>query len=655
MGGHDATRDSYYKYAKNLGTWPQTFSVTPKMHDSLHRRNFTKLPLLLRTRAAAAVEGSLDALVKLSIYVTDAKPCGALLLPVFFAGLNATDIPRLLVELDAPFLDSGSALLVTAISRAYASLGAISYLLSEKLIPASAFGDLWPRTWSWIHLLDTHREAIIAISPIWDALRCFGLYASIIVAMSYHPPSAEVIDATDGVRVVLVRSWAVRLRGEDILEDNAFLSICGYISSTLNISVPRNLEEAIEGAGGTRDALASLIVEHITRVLAQDSGRNKAFSLSVVVQLLAHEYSVIPAGPIHSTLHEALLRHGIVAAMTSVVGVVSGADFPSHERDNYLIEAYLLSLVWYFKQPEGYHSIAESLKAGLLSTLVACGLREHSLFANALRRTLDTLSTSLVYRTVLMQVYIALPFTGEEDWDTTYRASELSECWSKFGGLIAERLKVLNAYEGVGYVSHRACDNVECGAISTKTDFRRCSRCQMAHYCSESCQIHDWKYGMHRESCQELQALRRSYSDVSPRDRSFLRAVMHDEYIGIREALLPGLLNFARVRPDETPCILFDFTRPDVACDVTISPAGNLDGFANFAAQVRASGGRMQLHMMKVVEGGQTRRWIFPLRSSTADVMEALQNILRDKPMAGGFEERRRLTAIGDFDILEIH
>ncbi|KAJ7453291.1 hypothetical protein B0H11DRAFT_2071734 [Mycena galericulata] len=615
------------------------------MHGSLHRRNFTKLPLRLRTRASAAVEGSLDALVKLSVHVTDDKPCGELLLPVFFAGLDATDIPRLLVELDAPFLDSGSASLTTAVTRAISSLEAISYLLSEKLIPAGAFGDLWPRTWTWIHLLDTHREAIIAISPIFDARRCCGVYATIIVAMRYHPPTAEVIDATDGVRVVLVRSWAVRLHGNNILEDSTFGTICGYISNTLSISVPRNLEEAIEGAGGTPDAFASLIVEHITRVLAQDGGRNKAFSLSIVIGLLARD-SVMTADPIHCALHEALLKHGLVAAMTSVVGVISGADFPSHERDDYLIEAYLLSLVWYFKQPGGYHAIAESLQAGLLSTLVACGLRDYSLFANALRRTLDTLSTSLVYRTVLMQVWIAIRFKGEDYWDT-YRASELSECWLIFSSLIAQRLEVLSVYEGVD------TDQLQCGSISTKTDFRRCSRCQMAHYCSESCQIHDWKSGMHRESCPELQVLRRSYSDVTPRDRSFLRAVMHREYIGIRKALISGLLDFARVRPDETPCILFDFTRP--ACEVTITPADNLDGLANFAAQVRASGGRMQLHMMKVVEGDQTRRWIFPLRSSTADVMEAIQKILRDKPIAGGFEERRRLIAIGDLDIVEIH
>jgi len=48
-----------------------------------------------------------------------------------------------------------------------------------------------------------------------------------------------------------------------------------------------------------------------------------------------------------------------------------------------------------------------------------------------------------------------------------------------------------------------ACDKVD----PTGSEFKRCSRCKVALYCSADCQRNHWKDG-HKEDCKSLQALK---------------------------------------------------------------------------------------------------------------------------------------------------
>ncbi|KAJ6485413.1 hypothetical protein C8R47DRAFT_538535 [Mycena vitilis] len=82
---------------------------------------------------------------------------------------------------------------------------------------------------------------------------------------------------------------------------------------------------------------------------------------------------------------------------------------------------------------------------------------------------------------------------GEE-----FYCPDVFEAWLKVRELVDVRLKLLPDFESEGYVSRRACDNMECGIIQDKSSLRYCSGCR--ELCSRYCQRMDWHSG-HRESC----------------------------------------------------------------------------------------------------------------------------------------------------------
>ncbi|KAJ6454156.1 hypothetical protein C8R45DRAFT_944747 [Mycena sanguinolenta] len=94
------------------------------------------------------------------------------------------------------------------------------------------------------------------------------------------------------------------------------------------------------------------------------------------------------------------------------------------------------------------------------------------------------------------------------------------------------------------------------------------------------------------------------------------------------------------------PCLtLFDYTTNDFGAE-----------WANILERVRNSRGRMQLHVMRVPEGNQTRLWVIPLRTSSSHVHD--DDALRD--LAKNFQEEQVMAELEDIldgngDRVEIH
>ncbi|KAJ7112563.1 hypothetical protein C8R44DRAFT_856221, partial [Mycena epipterygia] len=198
------------------------------MHSSLHPRNFSKLPAHLRQRATAAYDGSVDDLIYLSDLTSGRLPGRKFLLPVFYRNLCDTAIPVLVDDLDFGG-KANSEPFRSHIIRATLALQALSNLLSDKLVEADAFLYLWGRSWAWIQVLDTYREALPHLDPSLDPANCADVYATLIRGLGTHHTSGKVIDSTPGVRTVLVRTWSVLLREETTLLCASFGSICGLL------------------------------------------------------------------------------------------------------------------------------------------------------------------------------------------------------------------------------------------------------------------------------------------------------------------------------------------------------------------------------------------------------------------------------------------
>ncbi|KAJ7023912.1 hypothetical protein C8F04DRAFT_1303673 [Mycena alexandri] len=119
------------------------------MHSVLHLSNLSTLPLVLRRKQTLR---SMDLCApwwnKIS---TLSNAQMLLLLPVFYARLDATKLPTILERLDSSVEVEHIRQLIR---RILISLrGAVL-----SLVPDGACLDIWPRIWPSIEFLDTHRD-----------------------------------------------------------------------------------------------------------------------------------------------------------------------------------------------------------------------------------------------------------------------------------------------------------------------------------------------------------------------------------------------------------------------------------------------------------------------------------------------------------------
>ncbi|KAJ7635536.1 hypothetical protein DFH06DRAFT_1436089 [Mycena polygramma] len=210
-------------------------------------------------------------------------------------------------------------------------------------------------------------------------------------------------------------------------------------------------------------------------------------------------------------------------------------------------------------------------------------------------------------------------------------------------------------------VSRRACDNVECGRIQEKKEFRRCGGCRQLLYCSQNCQRLDWNSG-HRESCAwHLRRRKEFLLDDRPRAAAFMRALVHHAYKLTRLETYKILVEEWAIQPDTAFFVLYDSRSGGTTGTVhraSHMPPDEADAryWADMVARESRSGGRMFLHVMRVREGAGERDWVIPLRSETSKIPDALKRIAAEGASLDPKEVEERINKLLEEDeVMEIH
>ncbi|KAJ7140673.1 hypothetical protein C8R44DRAFT_974493 [Mycena epipterygia] len=122
-------------------------------------------------------------------------------------------------------------------------------------------------------------------------------------------------------------------------------------------------------------------------------------------------------------------------------------------------------------------------------------------------------------------------------------------------------------------------------------------------------------------------------------DRWFLRELLHSDYKDRNEEgdLLVTRTIMSVRNPGAYVCTVFDYT--EYPTQIWFSPITLLDvgdhglpHLADYISQALKSNGRMEIHVIKVREGGSDRSLIIPLRSSSSRLNDGLQRILAPFP-----------------------
>ncbi|KAJ7754331.1 hypothetical protein DFH07DRAFT_773730 [Mycena maculata] len=530
-----------------------------------------------------------------------------LFLPVFYNNLDPEHIPTLAnLEYFPPDTRARVDCAAIALQALFSlmNLSARDWRDPDDLGPA-----LWPRVWPWTFFMHEYRDYLGAASVFWEPMTYtrFLLFVSEI----YGPhPIRGVISSTPGFRVLMARAWTVLpgLEGEKWKS----VSLVPY-----RHHYPVHFAEMVEGAGGTLDDLASLVLHHIDVVvhgnLSWEVGSPAPYMGNLAHLIQAGQFGAQASAPLphRERFIQTLRRRDFIPAL--VVGMYTVLArwrvSKSFLRDGFesSFVATLELLERFLDAPMGYRWLPAAIEAGLLTLMTGVATEFPSTFDDRLRFLLTKLlPDGLLYYHVVMAIDNVL-----DDLTEIWSAEELEELeifddWSFFRYLAERRVRLLDSMQSTG-----TCDNLECGKIQERSRFRRCTGCKIYKYCNKECQIADWKRGGHRKRCgvpTTLILADTSSCTLGFRERQFMRAVVQDDFTeNMRPIYQHQVMSIAN-DPAHRFYTLFDYTCNPVKIyveSVADSPtaSGRDSEWMDILGRADHSHGRMHLHVVEVPEG----------------------------------------------------
>ncbi|KAJ7181919.1 hypothetical protein C8R46DRAFT_1210321 [Mycena filopes] len=599
------------------------------MHPSLRLSALNALPISTRRIALAAAKGSLHNLERLHNIMTEATST-VLMLPVVYAALDIARIPNPEL-LDTPDL--------------------ISVRTRSELATAAL-------AWAILHAME--------IPDGLDVLTETTLLLDIVVFPDRFHDNDDISDritATSGFYPAVARAWKLLLDEEDMdLKDAGLTAVLNLIAAPKEKPrEPGMLSELAEGVGGSYARLASLILRHVSDTLGTGAGGlsgNDVFALfggfmfisDVAEEAAQNNDEYNPARRLlRELVQNDLIKHLVrtqSAVLSEAPDGVSGVETinKSFVILRHLMDQRILRLI-----------IPNALDQGLLQTIVLCARRSSlSETQHHLEFFLrELLPSSTVYCDVIPPMEEAIAGVKTLVSTDAFIKSEIFADWTHFLSIAQERFALLESFDSRDLVAQKACDELDCSIILEKTRFQRCSACQTFYYCSRVCQVADWKKGGHRETCSLYRSLGLTENiRYLPRERSFMRAALHQEYLKRRQQICRDAVICLQAYPDAGYFVGFDFVDSPVSATVHSLAAQSWEThdilrrcgpeWAAYVARAVRSEGTMTIHTMRVREGILAKHWVVPLRAKTSELQETLKSIAGE--LASGE------TAVEDLD-----
>ncbi|KAJ7148652.1 hypothetical protein C8R43DRAFT_1008250 [Mycena crocata] len=254
----------------------------------------------------------------------------------------------------------------------------------------------------------------------------------------------------------------------------------------------------------------------------------------------------------------------------------------------------------------------------------------------------EVLPRSTVHYAVVAQLKTTLPEAVKLTSTWKFRKSQqFASHWETFAKLASQRIQVYDLWVGGG-PSLKACDNLTCGKIEGRNTFNCCALCRSSNYCSKDCQSADWNVE-HKDVCQDLQSARLVARDtLTARGRSFLRHLLTWDYLIHQAGICFEHITHKHRRPDENFFIVFAYVNADgvgmefsSTSDAKFQEEKWIPALRREVARAARSGGRMEVHLAYIFEGDDCYPLIFPMRTPTSALHEAVQNALHQVPEGG--------------------
>ncbi|KAJ7758278.1 hypothetical protein B0H16DRAFT_649476 [Mycena metata] len=640
------------------------------MHPALRLENLSRLPLSYRGVAILAARGNGPNVRKLYTLIQQVERAEAVpLLPAFYPQFD----PAKIFDVDGDISEEHQ----TVVINAFIGLKALIFLVIGTTVLDDLAMEFWPRVWKWIEFLWMHLALLLPLPPSdlepWNACSWYG---AAIVCFGHRPRIAAVLKSTPSVWMLLPQNWADLLRHIDHNDHiDMFVCVCECVER-LNQGIMHgdNFTQIVYGAGGTIDDLACLIADH-TRFVARFFRR--PISDSVAVRLLLGALTFLEhAAELDFHIISAVLSHRIVEAFVSLYAGTVDYLTTGPPQVRRIFSRVLGTML---DHEPGYPWVTQALKAGLISLIFSWG-QNPDVDRTDLKHILRTsLPCATVYHSVLSQLQLSLQAASHRPLQNLQ--PDVRAIYLTFLEIAADRLNAKKLYDSPDYILREACDNTECGRISTRQDFRRCSGCMQTYYCSQECQIADWRAPEgHRMRCSNLKSAHLVFQhsgttlatlglrkNLGRRNASFLHTLLHYDYLKARKTIrtrqiLDGFhpVHFSYLAPG-----------PEQSGRVAISPEP-MDSLREWISgpqleycsiRTDRGGGCFEMHLLHVAEGTIPRTYIVPMRSDASTIWDGVKRLNQQVPKgldAKQLQEQfphicEELQTLLETEVVEIH
>ncbi|KAJ7051796.1 hypothetical protein C8F01DRAFT_1339031, partial [Mycena amicta] len=604
-------------------------STSPKLAP----QRLNELPLKYRKTVKGVLAGGADYtrdLVRLTALIKLATSKEILsLLPLFHAILDPRRIPPG-AQLENLTLDSRCA--VTSADWA------IHILMQDSTLPAHVIREhIWARMVDWLSFLHAYGAHLpsdlrppLMLSPL---TLCRFVRYSLELTVSKEELQHTVANLK--FLTLLLSGWEASL---GMPHDSFFMAVLGAVMSCIYAfeDSPLPGQMIIDASGGGLSHLAGIIMKHFSIVTALQPVQKENCNLIVFAFLLAVK---LEKGNKEDSFGPSSMFAALICAPNALETLIGTLNFAviqtvTHGEDlaHTIHAAHTVLSLMFLAPPDGFRRLAHAIDLKFLELSVICARLTHAQIFHYWDQLFVALTRISVFHPILSAMSRNLPRAETAGENPPFKACPLYRPWNVFVRIAHLRIETLHRYEAPGRITVGGCDNLTCLRMDEKSLFRSCSRCKTASYCSAACQRADWRIGGHRNVCAAYREVQSDlYARFTPRERSFIRFLLTENYVSYRKEILnQDLLHLVPARGGEDEYVTtFDYFGgfPPFFSNVSLASerwlvrddADDRAILEHQARRARQSRGRLVVHVLHMVDryGSSGKfRWLMPLRST---------------------------------------
>jgi hypothetical protein len=333
-------------------------------------------------------------------------------------------------------------------------------------IPVELGPQLWPGVWKWSEFVTIHRAYLheFDVPSHEDAIVDLLLFAAFF---RKDESTFKLMCETPGFRCMLAGAWSLipDMVNNDMKRDTAFKDLCIFLLLLKPTRV--DLPEFIDGAGGTPDDLAVLVLHSLEFVI---SPHQRCVSDDQVLYIRAFvtfisgsddgaKDDTAPFGPLYAAL---LLREGFIEILATLMQDVAGVD--SDDSGPALFQSYSI-IGRILTSSLGYKSLPVALFSGFLTAIVLSATHRMSAALHSVLRCFlrIVLRPHVVYYHALSELRNALSRVEHLTSTADFQNSQIFGEWEEFRDMVQDRLPLLTQFDSDEHLSLKACDNLEVG------------------------------------------------------------------------------------------------------------------------------------------------------------------------------------------------